>query len=152
MEATVTIVKEAQPAVKNTEPPPKRNAEPHYIGDDEKEMAFGPVKKNPNKTQVPPVRRGANGRGPGNVSLPAVGYVPGSYGALPVVPRAEEPIASAMKRGRSHAITVELIATSSAATSNAGATAPETGASRACAARSAVESPNSVTTTASMRR
>ena len=83
VEAKVTIVKES----------------PHYIGDDEREMAFGPVKKNTNKTQVPPVRHGANGRGPGHVSMPAPGYVPGSYGALPVVPRAEEPIASALKRG-----------------------------------------------------
>ena len=86
VQATVTIVKES----------------PLYIGDDEKEMSFGPVKKNPNKTQVPPVRRGANGQGPGYMPAQARGRVPGSYAALPAVPRAEEPIASAVKRGFSN--------------------------------------------------
>ena len=86
VEAKVTIVKEA----------------PHYIGDDELEMSFGPVKKDPKKSQVPPVRRGPNNRGPGYVPavpVQAPGYVPGSYRTLPAVPRAEEPIASAFKRG-----------------------------------------------------
>jgi hypothetical protein len=86
VEAKVTIVKEA----------------PHYIGDDELEMSFGPVKKDPKKSQVPPVRRGPNNRGPGYVPavpVQAPGYVPGSYRTLPAVPRVEEPIASAFKRG-----------------------------------------------------
>jgi hypothetical protein len=83
IQATVTIVKET----------------PLYIGDDEKEMSFGPVRKNPKKTQVPPVRRGANGQGPGYRAAQARGHVPGSYAALPSAPRAEEPVASAVKRG-----------------------------------------------------
>jgi serine/threonine protein kinase len=98
VEAKVTIVKGAQPADKNTAQPDKK-PEPHYIGDDELEMSFGPVKKDPKKSQVPPVRRGPNNRGPGYVPAQAPGYVPGSYRALPAVPRAEEPIASALKRG-----------------------------------------------------
>src|SRR6185503_11615332 len=72
VEARVTIVKEA----------------PHYIGDDELEMSFGPVKKDPKKSQVPPVRRGPNNRGPGYVPavpVQAPGYVPGSYRTLPAV-------------------------------------------------------------------
>ena len=84
VEAKVTIVK---------------NTEPHYIGDDEKEMAFGPVKKNSKQTQIPPVRQGANGHRPGPVPGQRPSYVPGSYAALPVAPRAEEPIASAVSRG-----------------------------------------------------
>ncbi len=86
VQATVTIVKES----------------PHYIGDDEKEMSFGPVKKNPKKTQIPPVRRGPNGHAGGYVPAQAVSYAPGSYRALPVAPRAEEPIASAVNRGLSN--------------------------------------------------
>jgi len=83
VEATVTIVKDA----------------PHYIGDDEKEMAFGPVKKNPKQTQIPPVRQGANGQRPGAGPVRGPGHVHGSYAALPVAPRAEEPIATAVSRG-----------------------------------------------------
>lgn len=93
VEATVTIVKEAQPATKNTTP--------HYIGDDEKEMAFGPVQKNANRAPIPPVRRGQNGQRMGTVPGQPMGHVPGSYAALPVAPRAEEPIATAVSRGLS---------------------------------------------------
>lgn len=82
VEAKVTIVKES----------------PMYIGDDEKEMSFGPVKKNLKKTQVPPVRRN-NGGGQGYTPMVRQAYVPGSYAALPAAPRAEEPIASAVGRG-----------------------------------------------------
>lgn len=89
VEATVTIVKDV----------PKET--PHYIGDDEKEMAFGPVQKNLKKTQIPPVRRGQNGQRPGAIPAQPVGRIPGSYAALPVAPRAEEPIASAVSRGLS---------------------------------------------------
>jgi serine/threonine protein kinase len=86
VEAKVTIVKEAAKEA------------PHYIGDDEKEMSFGPVRKNP-KTQVPPVRRTSNGHGPGYTPVAARGYVPGSFASLPAAPRAEEPIAKAVGRG-----------------------------------------------------
>jgi Protein kinase domain len=84
VEATVTIVKDS----------------PFYIGDDEQEMSFGPVQKNQRKSQIPPVRQGAHGQGPGYVPAQAVGYVvPGSFRTLPAVSRSEEPIASALKRG-----------------------------------------------------
>ncbi len=59
---------------------------PLYIGDDEKEMSFGPVKQGPPKHNHASAPMGRP-------------IVPGSFAALAMQPRTEEPIFSAAKSG-----------------------------------------------------